>query len=357
MTTIPQNLIAQVKARASLVAVAGRHIKLFRSGREMVGFCPFHNGKSKSFHVCEDKGFINCFGCGFHGDAIDFAMRINGWTFRDAVRELAYDLGLTALDDRPKRPLAKPMKRLSPAEIETEKLQAELAAQATWKSCSPADDSLVAVYLKSRAITIPVPPTIRFHGHLKHSESGLVFPAMVAAVQHVGRSIKGIHRIFLSADGTRKAGVDKPKKMKGTCWGGAVRLGPVAETIIVCEGIETGMSLAQSMPGSSVWCALSLGNISGCVTQWIPHPNKLRPDGTPLPMPNDVPNLDRPGIMLPDEVKEVVIAADGDNQDPIGAANLYKAAARRFAAQGRKARIAWPPEGKDFNDVLAETAA
>ena len=52
-----------------------------------------------------------------------------------------------------------------------------------WRSSKPADGSLVETYLYERAIGIPIPPTLRFHSNLKHTPTGLVLPALVAAVQ------------------------------------------------------------------------------------------------------------------------------------------------------------------------------
>lgn len=84
----------EVRDRVSLGEIVGRRVKLTRAGREFKGLCPFHNERTPSFHVVEDKGFYHCFGCGAHGDAIDFLNETEGLGFTEAVAELAARAGL-----------------------------------------------------------------------------------------------------------------------------------------------------------------------------------------------------------------------------------------------------------------------
>ena len=69
-------------------------VKLIRAGREWKACCPFHNEKTPSFTVNDDKGFYHCFGCGAHGDAIRFLTDQRGMPFMDAVKELAAKAGM-----------------------------------------------------------------------------------------------------------------------------------------------------------------------------------------------------------------------------------------------------------------------
>ena len=78
--------LEEFKARLPLAEIVGRHVKLTRRGREHLGLCPFHKEKTPSFNVVEDKGFYHCFGCGAHGNAIDFVMAIEGLDFAQALR-------------------------------------------------------------------------------------------------------------------------------------------------------------------------------------------------------------------------------------------------------------------------------
>jgi DNA primase len=74
--------------------VVQRTTRLTKAGREFKACCPFHNEKSPSFYVNDEKGFYHCFGCGVHGDAIRWLTDQRGMTFMDAVKELAAEAGL-----------------------------------------------------------------------------------------------------------------------------------------------------------------------------------------------------------------------------------------------------------------------
>jgi DNA primase len=93
MSFTPQ-FLDELRQRISLVNVIARKVKLQRRGREQTGLCPFHNEKSPSFTVSDEKGFFHCFGCGAHGDVIGFVMRSDALSFPDAVERLAREAGL-----------------------------------------------------------------------------------------------------------------------------------------------------------------------------------------------------------------------------------------------------------------------
>ena len=84
----------ELRARTSLSALIGKTTKLTKAGREYKGCCPFHNEKTPSFYVNDDKGFYHCFGCSAHGDAIRWMTDQRGLPFIDAVKELAQAAGM-----------------------------------------------------------------------------------------------------------------------------------------------------------------------------------------------------------------------------------------------------------------------
>ena len=94
MAFLPE-FLEEIRARVALADVIGRRVKLVRRGRELLGLCPFHNEKTPSFSVVEDKGFYHCFGCGAHGDVIGFVMRHENLPFPEAVERLAGEAGIT----------------------------------------------------------------------------------------------------------------------------------------------------------------------------------------------------------------------------------------------------------------------
>lgn len=79
---------AELKARIPLERVVARRLKLERRGRDYRALCPFHDEKTPSFVVFPETGTYHCFGCGAHGDAIDFLMQLDGLGFRDALDAL-----------------------------------------------------------------------------------------------------------------------------------------------------------------------------------------------------------------------------------------------------------------------------
>ncbi|WP_380786966.1 DNA primase [Sphingomonas sp. R86521] len=93
MSLTPQ-FLDELRARTSLTSLIAKTVKLTKAGRESKGCCPFHNEKTPSFYVNDDKGFYHCFGCSAHGDAIRWMTDQRGLPFIDAVKELAQAAGL-----------------------------------------------------------------------------------------------------------------------------------------------------------------------------------------------------------------------------------------------------------------------
>jgi hypothetical protein len=86
----------ELKSRARLDEVVGRFTKLRRSGRQLVGLCPFHRERNPSFYVDPQKKVFHCFGCGADGDLFDFVMRATGCDFRRALEIVAEFLGVAS---------------------------------------------------------------------------------------------------------------------------------------------------------------------------------------------------------------------------------------------------------------------
>jgi DNA primase len=97
----PPGFLDELRSRVSLADLVGRRVRLVRRGREHSGLCPFHNEKTPSFYVVEDKGFFHCFGCGAHGDAIGFLMRSDNLDFIEAVERLAGEAGIAVPTQTP----------------------------------------------------------------------------------------------------------------------------------------------------------------------------------------------------------------------------------------------------------------
>ena len=88
------DFLDELRLRAPIADVIGRKVKLTKKGKEHSGLCPFHNEKTPSFTVSEDKGFYHCFGCGAHGDVVKFVMETEALSFPEAVERLAGEAGM-----------------------------------------------------------------------------------------------------------------------------------------------------------------------------------------------------------------------------------------------------------------------
>lgn len=185
-------------------------------------------------------------------------------------------------------------------------------ARAIWGEA----DALPFPYLRERGINIMPPPSIRWHRRLAYGGAEF-FPALAAAVQGPDGRLVAVHRTYLTDDGTGKAPVAAPKKALGPLRGGAVRLAPAGQSLILVEGIEDGLSLVE-MTGRPTWAVLGTSGFGN--------------------------------VILPAEVLTVVLAPDGD---PAGE-KVVAGAAERFAAEGRRVLHLRPPPGLDWCDALGE---
>jgi DNA primase len=98
MATIPDHIMAELRERVDITEVIGKHVALKRSGKQFKGLCPFHEERTPSFYVDQQRGSFKCFGCSAWGDAIDFVQRVEGRSFPDAVRMLAASISLALPD-------------------------------------------------------------------------------------------------------------------------------------------------------------------------------------------------------------------------------------------------------------------
>lgn len=99
--TIPPRFLDEIRSRLTLSEIIGRRIKVTRAGREYKACCPFHNEKTPSFTINDQKGFYHCFGCGAHGDVVNFVIEHDNLSFPEAVELLATQAGLQVPEQSP----------------------------------------------------------------------------------------------------------------------------------------------------------------------------------------------------------------------------------------------------------------
>ncbi len=159
MTYSPE-FLDEIRLRAPLVEIIGKRVDLTKKGAEHVALCPFHKEKTPSFTVNEDKGFYHCFGCGVHGDVIDFVMRFANRSFHEAVEDLHGGHGFT--NPNVTRRAAE---RQHHAEAERHaqdkrEVQSRIEyARHLWRNAVPAPGTLVEAFTKQRRkVTLEPPP-------------------------------------------------------------------------------------------------------------------------------------------------------------------------------------------------------
>lgn len=191
-------------------------------------------------------------------------------------------------------------------------------AQEIWEQSYNIKGTPAERYLINRGIKGDLPDTLRYHPSCKHFEHGNS-PAMIAKVE--GSKEFAIHRTYITLDG-RKQPFNIAKTMLGSVSGGAVRLrhNDHAQSLIICEGIETALSLIEMIPNTmiNVWAALST---SGMKNVNVPANTTIR---------------------------KIIVAMDGDNAGrSAGKYLMDKMKNTHFDILSMVA-----PEGKDFNDML-----
>ena len=273
-----------------------------RSGCYWMARCPAHEDRKPSLSIKDaddGKVLVHC-PAGCDQSTVIGELRSRGlWDDANDHRRLPTSKEL-------------PTASSTPAQDDSDRTAAALRI---WRSAVPALGTLVETYLRSRGIDLAVPSSVRFHSRLKHPSGG-VWPGMVALVVRGpdGQAL-AIHRTFLTRDGASKAPVSPQKMILGPCRGGAVRLAIPCGKLMVGEGIETCLAAMQAT-GSPTWGALSTSGLCA--------------------------------LRLPADIREVIVVADGDDPGEMAALD----AGRRWKREGRAVRIARPPTGMDFNDVL-----
>jgi putative DNA primase/helicase len=263
--------------------------------------CPAHDDRTPSLSIRDagdGKVLVHCH-AGCDQERVIAALRGRGLWANDGPRPPTRNVRRAPVEHKP----------------DPDDIKRSQAAFALWESAKQARCTPVETYLASRGISLPAPDALRFHPDLKHPSGG-IWPAMVALVTNgVDGQPIGIHRTYLARDGIGKAPVEPQKMMLGPCRGGVVRLAKPRDVLMVGEGIETCLSAMQAT-GHPAWAALSTSGLRA--------------------------------LDLPKDVHDVIVLADGDEPGEAAARD----AALRWMREARRVRIARPPLGLDFNDLL-----
>ena len=195
---------------------------------------------------------------GQHGDLLDVIREALGLTrFADVVAEARRFLG----GARGEPAYSPPTPRV--ARSPTRSVE---AARRLFRMSQPIAGTLAETYLHARGLTnLSGTESLRFHSRcwwrpdIGQTEA---HPALIAAVADLDGRITGVHRTWLSADGSDKAAIDPPRKAMGDLLGNAVRFGVVDDVLAAGEGIETVLSLRQVLPFLPAIAALSAAHLT-----------------------------------------------------------------------------------------------
>lgn len=275
-------------------------------GRYGVACCPVHGDKRPSLSLAD-------------GDGGRLLARCHAGCRFEAILDALRGLGLIEGRGTYSPPSPADLARIEAAE-RAEAKKRERQALAVWREGQPVNGTLAETYLRGRGITCVLPDTLRFHPDCWHP-SARRFPALLARVDGAARF--ALHRTYLRPDGRGKADAEPAKAMLGATAGGAVRLAEADGALVVCEGIETALSLASGLlqRPATIWAALSTSGVGG--------------------------------LRLPDHPHRLTIATDGDAPGKAAGHKL----AQRAAALGWQVNILPAPEGKDWNDILMKKGA
>ncbi len=109
MARIPRDVIDEIRNSVDIGDVIGRYVQLHQAGKNLTGLCPFHEEKTPSFSVNEEKQFFYCFGCHRSGNVFQFLMELKHIDFIEAVKEVAADRNIEIpeqyINTQPKQPV------------------------------------------------------------------------------------------------------------------------------------------------------------------------------------------------------------------------------------------------------------
>lgn len=381
--------IDDIKRRNPVDEFAGRLVALRRSGRKMVGPCPLCSDDSRSRTAsrfeCDADHWV-CAVCQDGGDVIRLAARVNGFDVtRDFVRVVEILGGAADIDpeETARRAAERERRARERAAASAHFREAERRrCWAIWRIGIALAGTETEAYLRLRGVTAQ-------HGaHLRHIECGRYYiwdpkakrfvvahegPAMIAAITTAEGQFAGLHTTWIDlARANGKAEIVNPftgeiepsKKVRGSKSGNHIELKrhPAPRALVIGEGIEKVLAVVRALAETGrdiahwgAWSSADLGNLGGKAAASVAHPSLVGANGRPQRVPGPEPDFAAPAITIPDSVDDLVLLGDSTSERFLTECALARGArryARRSDGSERAVRIAWAPEGADFDDLL-----
>jgi hypothetical protein len=354
---------------------------------EWIGACPICGGKDR-FSVNTRKRLFNCRGSE-GGDVFKLVTHCRGCDFIEAgefingtprpdhtrdendddrqARVRAHASRMADLERRNKEDLE---------QAEAHQKREEEHVHRVLERATPIWDTLGERYMReTRGLNPPrrLVGDIRFVAELDYwgySDNGsgdflmlATLPAVIALIRDFAGSVIGVSQTYLDPKEPKKwtppnSARNKPTKVRGEKKGGMIRLGRIGETLAVAEGWVNALSwfaLGEGPENVTLAAAVDLGNLSGRAGQQN-HPNIYDRDGKARRMQNGEPDMNAPGMILPEGVTSLILLADYDSEVFATAGHL-RTTINRFVKLGIDVDgidVWWPKVGLDFNDMLLE---
>lgn len=399
----------KLRAReADILDVAGRvGAKLKKNTREWVGPCPRCPKTKDTFGVNPAKRVFICRKAGIGGNVITMVMHACAVEFLAACEIITGEPPPAQGTQLTPEAKAASAKLLADSKANAEHLEAEdnkwraderRRSAEMYDHAAPFAGSSAEAYFAIRGLTFPPTPEgraerikcIEDHPYVvrRKDDAGndsydVVHrgPAMVMPIVDADRKQRGLHITYIDLaqpNGKLKLNDPKsgelldPKKTRGSMQGNRVELiGPREPArMVLGEGAEKVVAVWRAMhtqacagalpiggiplDDTAFWSACNLGNLAGPHVDRITHPTLTMTSATGRVTRQKVagatPDFDKPGIVIPDSVTDLVLLGDSTS-DPFTTQFAMCRAAARYARPGRTVRVAWAPDGKDFDDL------
>lgn len=383
---ISDSALADLKARNPCDHVAGKWVKLRPHGKKLIGACPMCGGGKRAMRFEVDADGWVCAVCAAGGDVIKLVQLVEQLDFKAAVDWLggAQEVdSVTAAAREQERAAAR--QKTEQANNQFRERERGTIYQ-MWKRAADMPIAPVEDYLRLRGLQLPPGCRLRFIPDMPYYASGSIDapvvhrgPAMLAPIVDAEGKFRALHTTWLDLSRPNgKALIKDPetgdelpaKKVRGSKAGNRIELVAVKDPVqllIIGEGIETVLSVWLALERAGLndekkasafafWSAVDLGNLAGRALETVPHPSLKTAGGVvqrvPGPAPDDTITH---SVTIPESVTDLVLLGDGDS-DRFTTQCALARAARRYAAPGRAVRVAWAPDGGDFNDELRRAA-
>lgn len=399
MSKLTAAQIDDLKRRNPCHEVAGQYVAL-RPGSSkfgpggFTGPCPLHSrdaqARDSTSFECSAEGWV-CASCQDGGDVIKLVALASGLDpERDFRRALALlpNAGVAADPAELERAEAWRQERDAQRQADQNEWRERARGRAwdLWERAGPAAGRYYVPFAGSagerylreaRGLDVPAGIKLRFDPSARYYVEDrpkwrLVHTgwAIVAAIQREGHFL-GCHRTFIDLAQPKgkarivdpKTGLAlNPKTMHGAKKGGHIDLTgcKLPTELVLGEGMEKVLAVWSAFSAGgrdtsaiAFWSAGDLGNMGGKADKTVPHPLLKSDKGRTVRVPGPMPDLESPGILIPETVRKVILLADSTS-DRFTTQCAMARALLRFKAQQTDVDVvaAWGPEGKDFDDVL-----